>query len=206
MNGPTLDSIRSLLRKSKISTAMAESPRIRLDPDDDHDDWVRAAVTYYKGTQFDRHSEVRISLRGQPAVDTGGVRRQFFSTIFERIASSDMYRIFEGPPDRLRPIFRMSNIDSGVMRTVGVMVAHSFVLDGQGFPYLSESCYYYLAGLVDKAITVVSPDDLSEQVRRLVAEVKFFDTDKKLQSFSRKDELLDLMVQSGCDLPLRVSL
>jgi hypothetical protein len=91
VNGPTLDSIRSLLKKCKIIIPLAESPRIRLDPDDDQDDWVSAAVTYYKSSQFDRHSEVRISLRGQPAVDTGGVRRQFFDTIFERITTSETY-------------------------------------------------------------------------------------------------------------------
>ena len=51
------------------------------------------------------------------------------------------------------------------------MVAHSFILDRIGFPYLSECCYYYLAGLVDKAITVVSESDLSKQVKGLVQQV-----------------------------------
>ena len=36
---------------------------------------------------FDKGAQVRISLRGQPAVDTGGVRRQFFSTVFEHLGT-----------------------------------------------------------------------------------------------------------------------
>lgn len=113
LDGPTSESIRSLLRFSRITTSMTESPRIRLEADDDCDDWVSAAVTYYKCPQFDPH--VRISWRGQPAIDTGGVRRQFFSTVFQQLAFSDKYRVFEGPPDRLRPVFRMSNISSGLL-------------------------------------------------------------------------------------------
>lgn len=29
-------------------------------------------------------------------------------------------------------------------------------------------------------------------------------TDEELEEFGRRNELLDMMVQSGCDLPLRV--
>ena len=65
----------------------------------------------------------------------------------------------------------MSNVSSGLMRCFGVMVAHSFILDGQGFPYLSECCYYNLSGCVDKAITLVSETDLGEQVKSLVQQV-----------------------------------
>ena len=114
---------------------LSDSPRIKLDGDDDIDDWVSAAMAYYKSPQFDRHAELRISLRGQPAVDTGGVRRQFFTSVLEHLALSEKCRLFEGPPDHIRPVFRMSNVSSGMMRIIGLMVAHSFILDGQGFPF-----------------------------------------------------------------------
>ena len=86
VDGPTSDSIRSLLYFSRITTSMTESPRIRLEADDDSDDWVSAATAYYNSANFDPHAEVRIAWRGQPAIDTGGVRPQFFSTVFQRIA------------------------------------------------------------------------------------------------------------------------
>ena len=155
IEGPTSVSISSLLRKSRITTSLSDSPKIRLDSDDDVDDMVSAAITYYKGQEFDRLAQVRIYMRNGPSVDTGGVRCDFFTAVFERLAT-EKYRLFEGPSHRLRPVFRMSNVSSGMMRCLGLMVAHSFILDRNGFPYLSECCYYYLAGLVDKAITVVS--------------------------------------------------
>ena len=171
LEGPCVDSIRTLLRSSRIKGPIADSPRIRLEDDDDDDDWVSAAITFYKSPRFDANAEVRISIRGQPGVDTGGVRRQFFTVVLEKLAASKMYSLFEGPADSLRPSFRMSNLSSGLLKIVGQMVAHSFVLDGQGFPFLSECIYYYLAGLVDKAITLVTDDDLSAQVKTLVEEV-----------------------------------
>ena len=171
LEGPTLESIRSLLKLSRIISPIADSPRIRLDEDDNDDDWVSAAIAHYKSPEFDPKAEVRICMRGQPAIDTGGVRRQFFSVVFKTLAHSEKFSMFDGPADRLRPAFRMSNLSSGMFRVLGQMVAHSFILDGQGFPYLSECLYYYLAGLTDRAMTLVTVADLSEQVKTLVGEV-----------------------------------
>ena len=84
---------------------------LRLDSDDDVDDMVSAVITYYKGQEFDRLAQVRIYMRNGPSVDTGGVRRDFFTAVFEQIGT-EKYRLFEGPSDRLRPVFRMSNVSS----------------------------------------------------------------------------------------------
>ena len=54
---------------------------------------------------------------------------------------------------------------------IGTMVGHSFLLNGYGFPYLSEC--YYIAGHFDKASTCTSADDVEEQVRVLIYEVSF---------------------------------
>ena len=35
----------------------------------------------------------------------GGVRRQFFSVVLEKIAMSDTLRVFEGPSTGRRPVF-----------------------------------------------------------------------------------------------------
>ena len=86
---------------------------------------------------------------------------------------SDSLKIFEGPLTGRRPTFRVSNLSSGLLKVIGVMIAHSYVLDGQGFPYLSECCYYQLCGHIDKALTLVTQSDLSEQVRSLVSDVSF---------------------------------
>ena len=51
------------------------------------------------------------------------------------------------------------------------MIAHSLLLDGQGFPYLSEYCYYYVAGCYDQAVTCVTVDDVGVNVKSLIEKV-----------------------------------
>ena len=128
-------------------------------------------MAFYKSHKFNREAEVRVYIRGQPGVDTGGIRRQFFSVVFKCLAMGKSLKLFEGHPNRLRPEFRSSHLSSGILRVLGRMVAHSFILDGQGFVGLAECCYYYLCGSTDSAIATITPDDMSEQVRSLFEEV-----------------------------------
>ena len=51
------------------------------------------------------------------------------------------------------------------------MVAHSIVLDGQGFPFIADYCYYYIAGCYDQAITCITVKDVSTGVKNLLSEV-----------------------------------
>ena len=76
---------------------------------------------------------------------------------------SDTLRIFEGSSGR-RPVFRSSNLSSGLLKVVGKMVGHNYIIDGQGFPYLSPVCYYYLCKLPDKSLTLLRKEDLSDNV------------------------------------------
>ena len=54
---------------------------------------------------------------------------------------------------------------------MGIMVGQCYLLDGIGFPYLSECCYYSLCGQTDRALTSVSLVDLSDNVKALVNDV-----------------------------------
>ena len=85
IEGPSFNSIRSIAI-CQISIPSEESPRIRVDVDDDADDWTEAAVAFYKNSKFNRSAGVCISIHGQPAVDVGGVRRQFFFTVLTNLA------------------------------------------------------------------------------------------------------------------------
>ena len=78
IEGPSFNSIRSIAI-CQISIPSEESPRIRVDVDDDADDWTEAAVAFYKNSKFNRSA-------GVPAVDVGGVRRQFFFTVLTNLA------------------------------------------------------------------------------------------------------------------------
>ena len=170
LQGPTLDCIVSQLYCACITRE--ESRRLKIDEDDEDDlSRLEAAVTFYKGPRFYRHGGVRISVVHRPAIDTGGVRRQFFSEIFLRMASSDALGLFEGPPNSLRPAFRQSSISSGMLTLFSTMVGHSIILDCQGFPFLSPSNYYYMAGHHIKALSLVSLNDVSEKVPYIITKV-----------------------------------
>ena len=107
----------------------------------------------------------------QPGVDTGGLRRQVFSEVFENIAMSSTTAIFDGPQDRLRPAFKASSLSSGMLTTMGTMIGHSILMDRHGFPYFAEYCYYYMAGCMDKALTCITTDDVGDSVKALISEV-----------------------------------
>ena len=117
---------------------------------------------------------MKISIRNQPAIDIGGVRRQFFAIVLEHLAHNERYGLFEGLPCSLRPCYRATSLSSGLLTLVGTMVGHNILLDGQGFPYLSECCYYYIAGQIEKAVTCVTTNDVSEEVKFIVSKVRWY--------------------------------
>ena len=172
LDGISIDTLQSLAVGHHVFISLSESPRIILDGDDEAEDWVHSAVSFYKFSKFNPNAQVRISIRKQPGVDTGGIRRQFFYIVFRELATSESFSLFEGPPNQLRPTFRASSLSSGMLVTVGTMIAHSFILDGQGFPYLSEYCYYYLCGQTDKALTCIGENDVSERIQTLIKQVR----------------------------------
>ena len=87
LDGPSLESLRSLAVR-QLNVPLEESPRIRLDIDDSDQDWVEAALAFYKQNKFNKQARVRITIRGQPGIDTGGVRRQFFFGSFFHACTS----------------------------------------------------------------------------------------------------------------------
>ena len=153
IEGPSLESLRSLAA-SQLVIPFRESPCIHVDVDADEEEMMGAALAYYKHGRFNKEASVRVGMRRQRGVDTGGVCRQFFSMVFGDIASSKSIEVFEGPLHSLRPSYRASNLSFGLLTTTGTMVGHSFLLDGYGFPYLSECCYYYIAGCSEKGTDV----------------------------------------------------
>ena len=149
VNGLSTEGLKDLAA-TRLVVPFSECPRIRYDSDDTEDEWLEAAVSFYKHNKFNKQAPVRILIRGQPGIDTGSVRRQFFRIVFSRFAdpSSPLY-LFEGLQNRLKPAYKASVLSSGLLKIFRTLVAHSFLLDGQGFPYLAEYCFYYLAGKHD---------------------------------------------------------
>ena len=64
----------------------------------DTEDLLSDALAFYKGNGFDPSRPIRVYYNGQPAIDTGGVKRQFFTDMFEKFVTSPELKVFEGPP------------------------------------------------------------------------------------------------------------
>ena len=88
------------------------------------------------------------------------------------MAHSDQLGLFDGPPDRRRPAFRISSLTAGVMKLVGRMIGHSILLDNLGFPYLNPVCYYVMVGNNDCALQLCTPGDASERVQNVLKVVR----------------------------------
>ena len=116
--------------------------KLKVDPEDE----VMDVYSYHKSSDFDPLIPIFVYLKGQPAIDTGGVLRQVFSNVFHALANNEVIRnIFVGNEYRRLPVFSNELVVNGFFETLGKMIAHSLVQGGPGFPYLSPVIYWYLA-------------------------------------------------------------
>ncbi len=164
LTGPTLASILKMLR-----CHFEKQPAMTISIDSD-DAWVDA-VTFYKSTRFDVTKRLRVQLNGQPALDTGGVRTQLYSAVFEQFAQNRHVKLFGRPECHLRPLCTSEARLCGLFKVLGSMVAHSIAQAGVGFPYLSPACYWYIADGEQRSLQYLSTADVSCQVAAVVSKV-----------------------------------
>lgn len=157
----SLDEVLNQLRKS-LST---QKEKIRVDEEDILND----AMAYYKDPSFDPTRRLRVLYTGQPAVDTGGVTRHFFSQLLQII--SEMF--FQGTNFK-SPVYNADTVASGMMKFIGTIIVHSILLGGPGFPVLSPAVYRYIAtGDVDAAMMMLNYGDCSEPVKNFIDKVLY---------------------------------
>ena len=145
--------------KSKLS-----GPILKITVDES--DIIADAFAIFKDNKFEAFRPVRVNFIGQPAVDSGGPRREFFTRLFQEIAYSTQglaANLFEGEEGRLLPSYSTSTVCSGVMKVIGKMIAYSIVQCGVGFPFLSPVCYWYLVtDDVNQAISYANITDVRD--------------------------------------------
>jgi len=165
-----IEGVLDLIRPAIVN----DSPKkIRLDEEDweSDDNLTESLIAFYKDFKFNTHAAIRVCIPNQPVIDTGGARRQLFSRVLATMAKSDKFNLFEGPHDRLRPTFKQSSVSSGMLHILGRMIGHSIVMDGQGFPFLSPPCYYYMCGYHDRALSLLQQEDVGELTNRVIQQV-----------------------------------
>ncbi len=131
---------------------------------------AKAALSFFQSDKFSSSAELRVEVLNRDVVDAGGVRRQFLAEVMAAFKSS----AFEGPPNRLRPMFKQSSISSGVLHALGKIIGQSIVLDTQGFPFLSPPCYWCVAGRMDIALAALDVQDAGDKVGKIVLNVSIF--------------------------------
>ena len=99
----TLNSILKMLEERLSS----EKEKVKVEEEDLFND----AMCYYKDPNFDARKRLSVVYEGQPAVDTGGVTRQFFTNLLNII--SDMF--FEDSTYK-SPIYNADVVASGMMK------------------------------------------------------------------------------------------
>ncbi len=101
----------------------------------DVDDLFNDAIAFYKNLEFNPKQPLRITFDNQPAIDGGGVLRQFYTDLFSTFVDEKMV-MFVGEYDRKCPAHSPQMVFSGLLEIVGKIIAHSVAQGGPGFPYL----------------------------------------------------------------------
>jgi len=150
----------------------------------DEEDIMNDAMTYYKDSDFDPKKRLRIVYNGQPAADTGGVVRHFYTQLLLTITDT----FFQGEEYRT-PIYNSDTVACGLMKLVGTIIVHSILQGGPGLPVFSPGIYYYLAkGDGKEVMESLSVDDCSLEMKDVILKVIIITIIKKWRS--RGDRLL----------------
>ena len=142
----------------------------------EQEDIVMDMYSFYKSPDFDPATPIFVYLKGQPAIDTGGVLRQVFSDVFHGIAHNEgIKHVFTGNEQKV-PVFSNELVVNGLFEVLGKMIAHSLIQGGPGFPYLSPPIYWYLAtGDLQIALQKASFSDVDNaELAEYITRVSFF--------------------------------
>ena len=147
-------------------------------------DLLADAIAFFKSGQYHHDRPLNVRFEGEPAVDGGGPRREFFSLLLQKMLSpTSQYRLFEGRPGRYLPMHNLDALVGGLFKVYGQIIAASALQGGPGFPCLAPPIYSYLVtSSLEKAMDTISPDDLSDPfvaetlktVRRVVEMISCF--------------------------------
>lgn len=155
----TLDFILKDLEKGLSK----EKEKLKVEEEDLFND----AMSYYKDPSFDERKPLRIIYKGQPAVDTGGVARQFFTNLLNQV--SELY--FEGDTYQ-SPVYNADVVASGIMKYIGTIIVHSILQGGPGFPIFSPSVYRYLStGDYELAMKTANIGECTAHIKHFINQV-----------------------------------
>ena len=137
------------------------------------------ALGYYKESEFNPVLKMVVCYKGQAAIDTGGVARQFFTDVFTEMiegSNSAIPTLFEGSDRRKLPIHNAGTVMSGIMEYVGKIMAHSLAQVGVGMCCLAPAVYRYLCcGDVSQVFHCFSSEDcVNKEINHYIEKVSIY--------------------------------
>ena len=88
------------------------------------------------------NKQFKVTFLGEPAVDVGGPRREYFTLLLKAAANNN--GLFEGPLEHRIPVHNMSALMEKTYFSVGRMFAASVLQGGPAPTFLAESIADYL--------------------------------------------------------------
>ena len=85
--------------------------------------------------------ELRVDFINEDRIDAGALRREFFELLLKQLIAN----MFEGHENRRIPK-KDSSLEQ-MFHTAGIIIAHSILQGGPGFPCLCPAAYHYLLHL-----------------------------------------------------------
>ena len=138
---------------------------------DEEDVWADL-ISFYKSPKVEpKYCHLKIWLNNQPAIDTGGIRRQIYTSVYKDFAENKYVKLFDGPSNHLRPKYSAEARSSGLFTVLGIMVGHSLYQDGIGFPFFSPLCYHYISVNEEAALSWLSISDVGEDAKYAINKV-----------------------------------
>ena len=102
------------------------------------------SIALFKQRDFDFNSPVMVTFEGEPAIDGGGPKCEYFTLLLrELLSASSAIRLFEGRDGKYLPFHNSDALRSKLFLVAGRMVA-SIINGGPGFPHFSQAVWQYI--------------------------------------------------------------
>ena len=156
--------LAEVLQRLEAKILTGPEVKLTIDPDD----LIADTITYYKDPKrFDASQRIRVQYKNHPAIDVGGVRRQFFNDATKAIATSASFRLLEGSDHRKLPAYNGTSVHSGLMEVLGRLKGNGSLQSSVGFPHFAPPVYWYIAtGDVHKSLCYATVDDVRDEVAK----------------------------------------
>ena len=120
------------------------------------------SIALFKQRDFDFNLPVMVTFEGEPAIDGGSPKREYFTLrLRELLSASSAVRLFEGRDGKYLPFHNCDALRSKLFLVAGRMVASSIINGGPGFPHFSQAVWQYILSQdSDKITEHLTKDDV----------------------------------------------